>query len=573
MVQKRSHNAPPIVRLLAFIPFMAAFAATLAWCLHHGPVAWNDSHANARVLSVAGIAFVAAFAVLRWRTGSVQWPWKWADAPSAKLPAKILITLLACTCLFGAFNYYKFRKDLFVTVGDYMDVTYYYTNSKYFDELGHFELYAALLIADREDQGRLKNIRRVRDLNTYEIVPVEKVLTPERIAEVKGRFTPERWEEFKGDVRFLTRQNTNYGWSYLMEDRGYNPPATWTLLGGALSNAVPIERMKNITMIDFALVCVMLLAIARAFGVVPMMFALLWFTCSFSGRWPMLGQALLRFDWSTALVMAICMLKLRHHAAAGALLTYSMLSRVFPMLFFFPYLAVMVCDSVRRKAIAKEHLWFVTGAGVAFVAIVGLTLLRLGPGSFVETVKNLSIHEKSFSSHRVGLGSALSYHGETKPVNIEQKRLYIESIKPYLKVTGLVMMGLIAVYIARKRPPAYETIMLAALPIFCVSNAQINYYNLRLALVVTHASDLRPLRNKVGLVLLFAIELLTQTVYLTGASRYAVTSLASWGMVGYFLVLIGFMAVGIVRPDYDKANPEPSETAPDRIAAPEPVKA
>ncbi|MDQ1257659.1 MAG: hypothetical protein QG656_2265, partial [Candidatus Hydrogenedentes bacterium] len=272
-----------------------------------------------------------------------------------------------------------------------------------------------------------------------------------------------------------------------------------------------------------------------------------------SGRWPVLGEALLRFDWVTLSVMAVCMLKLKHPAWAGGLLTYAMLSRVFPAIFFFPYCMVMLRDILKTRTIPREHIRFVVGSAAVFIVVVGATLIELGPDSFVETADNLSVHAQSYSSHRIGLGSALMYKGEKTPQEVSQhggtvaKGKAINAMKSRLFILAFAIMGVIAVFIFRTKQPPDTLIMLSMIPLFCVTNLQSNYYNMRLLLAVGHASDLSKHRNKLGLILLFLVETVTQYVMVEGFTRYIVTSSASIAMTVYFCVMLLFLLYDIVR--------------------------
>ncbi len=541
------------------LPYFLAIAATVYKCIEHLPIRGLQPHEYAYKLTLAALGIAVAFFILRYWNPALAFPWRFKKKLPANVPTKILYTLLICSCIFGVFNYYKFDKGHLYdpkrpTAGlEHMDLTYYYVNSKYFDELGHFYLYPAILTADEEGPNRLRGIVKYRDLRTYDSVRRAAALTPELRAEIKGRFTPERWENFKNDVNYFT---SHYGrWDYLMADRGYNPPATWTLVGGALSNAAPVEKLKLIAMIDFALITLMFVLIARAFGPAPMLFALLWFATTYSGKWPMVGQALLRFDWVAALIMAVCMLKLNRHGWAGGLLAYAALSRVFPILFIFPYGLLALYHLIQKRRFAPEHLRFIYGACAVLFVMVNGALLRLGPQSFVETAKNLSIHASSYSSHRIGLGDALVYRGETnwseymKNGGPERKKQEIIDMKPWLNGIGLAALAIIAVYVWKRRLEAHRLIYLAAIPLYCVTNAQSNYYNFRLILMLEHASNLSLHRNKIGLLLLFLVETATQLMMIQGAStRYPVTSTASIGMLIYFIVMLAFMEYDILEP-------------------------
>ena len=556
-----------LTTLLANAPYPAALAVTLFYCIQKQPIPFDASHGYALAISLLGVVLVVAAAVVGKRRDSMRFPWRRGNVGRG-VAEKTVFTVLACACLFGAFNYYKFNPASFTGVNDYMDVTYYYTNSKYFDELGHYDLYSAILIADQEGPKRLRRIQRFRDLHTYQFTTRKAELTQDRIAEIKGQFTPERWEEFKADVNFLTQHYHN--WDYLLSDRGYNPPPTWTVVGSILSRSTSIEKMKLITMVDFILIAATFVLIGWAYGTWVVLFAFLWFVSTFSGRWPILGQALLRFDWLAALVMSVCFLKLCRPVAAGALMAYSAASRVFPAIFFFPVVVAAAADSLRHRRIGSDCLRFFVAAAVVGAGLGGTALIRYGPAACRESLENLALHSRSFSSHRVGLGSVLVYRGETTMAEYNAvggaraKEKMVQAWMPILLMIGVAALAFVAAYIIRTGHPVHELILLAAIPLFCVTNAQTNYYNLRLVLVMTHAADLRLWRNRIGLIALFLVETATQYTMLHATPRYTVTSVASIGMAAYFSIQMAFMAYEMLYPNVSppEAIGSPDATRP-----------
>lgn len=531
--------------ILRNLPYAAVIGATIWWCVDHRPITFMDSHRFSIGVSIVAVLLGAGYASLQIRYSRLQWPWWPGRTPRQSAPVKIFFCLLLCTTILAVFNYYKFDKRMLTQVNDYMDDVYYYTNSKYFSELGHFDLYAALLIADQEGSKRMRDVKRFRDLRNDVIVNRQKGLSVDRVEEVKGHFSTTRWKEFKHDVEYFSRRY--HDWPYLMIDRGYNPPITWTYIGGTLSRYTPIEDLKRITMIDFALITLTVLVIGRAFGSAVMMFSLLWFCFTFSGRWPLLGQALLRFDWVAALTMSVCMMKLNKPGWAGGLLTYSMLSRVFPVLYFFPWFIFGVRDAWKGRGIQPRDWRFVKGSALVFCLLMGATLIQFGPRPFVESYESLKLHAKTYSSHRVGLGVVLAYQGETTQEEFDRhggtdgKRTRINNLKPVTYTIGWVTIGLLSMYIWRTKRPLHDLIFFATVPLFCVTVAQTNYYNLRFLLVIAHTSDLSKWRNRVGLTMLFLVETLSQTVMATGAPRYVVTLCISFGLLIYFVVYCGFL--------------------------------
>ncbi len=468
-----------------------------------------------------------------------------------RLEEKIFYTAAIILCLFGIFNYYQFDEDVLLGGGDYADVTYYYLNSKYFHELGYSELYPAMLLADEETGDRLSFINSYRDLYTYEEVPREKIYD----SVVKYEFSRQRWQQFKDDVDYLVSHSISGGWSYFFSDHGYNAPPTWTIIGGTLSNLVPVEKLKWITSIDILLVTAMFVVIFKVFGINALIYSLLFFVVTFSGRWPILGQALLRFDWLVALVFAMALFKIERYGLAGGLIMYATLSRIFPVLFFIPYGLYILFQVLKDKKIDKFGHSFMLGAGTVFLFLVITTLLFLGWPSFTESAETLQRHSHTYSSHRVGLADAIYFRFETTREEmsvyggITGKKEAIANIKPVLYGLGVLSIAAIGMAVYKKKWASYKMFAYPLLTLFIVQNPQINYFNVRVLLVIYHLLDINKARNKAGLVILFIIELAAQWTKVAGYERYTTTSVTSLGLCLYFMIIASLLLIDYLKQD------------------------
>ena len=341
-------TAPPTRPVVITAAIVITFALVLA--LTAEPISQNDSHAGRMWLALVTMALAGwrvfarsavASRVLARQKNRLQW---------------VTGVLLALTCIYGVGNYYQFDAKKVTQLHSYEDTTYYYVNSKYFDELSYFSLYPAMLMADEEQPARrqlLNDVRRYRDLHTYRLRG--RTLSDDERAEIRGAFSNERWRAFKHDVQHLVSRWPG-GKAYFFSDHGYNPPPTWTIVGGTLSSAVPVEHVWLLAKIDLILVVMLLGLIARTYGRETFAFALLFFVTTYSGRWPMLGDSILRFDWLVALVAGTCFLRRKHMLAAGACLAYAALNRVFPAIFLFPRRGG-VCrpDPPRQASVTRAH--------------------------------------------------------------------------------------------------------------------------------------------------------------------------------------------------------------------------
>lgn len=544
--QVRIFDMPLKDALKKAAPYLAIAALTAFFCYFFlDKISRNDSHQRRMWLAVTGIVLLVYRLAVKGLNVT--------DKKSPGVAVKIYFGVLTAAAVFGIFNYYNFDKKLAAGIGDGADISYYYLNTKYLKELGYFGLYAAEFTADMEHNNRFASkLRRYRDLRDYKIKSTSFALEHGREIKEKN-FTKERWEAFKHDVDyFFSLPEMDY--RHIFPDHGYNPPPTWAVPGYALAGFVPVEKIKWIAMVDVAAVVGMLIVVAWAFNLETALFAMLFFLCTFSGRWPILGHSLLRFDWPSALIIGICLLKKEKWALAGVAMGYAALNRIFPAIFFFPWLVVALSEWWKTKKLPMHHLKFAGGAAAITVFLVVTALGLFGTESFVESKNNLLMHNDSFSSHRVGLANLFVFDGETTKKQIRAaggmhaKELDVQSIKKLRMLIGLITLAFIGYYILRVRRPVHELIHLAAVPLFCMTTPQVNYYNLRIIFILWHMANIKKgWFHKIGLAALFAVEVVAQHSQVSGNARFATNSYTSYGLFFYYLFVMAWMVKEILE--------------------------
>src|SRR5688572_3062636 len=112
--------------------------------------------------------------------------------------------VLAALMVFAWCNYGTFNGNGLKLIHHHEQL-HFYLGAKYQAEVGWFDLYRAVVLADAETTRSVR-IDQLRDNSTFELEPVSKAFAErDRIV---GRFTPERWEQFKRDwVLFMTPPN------------------------------------------------------------------------------------------------------------------------------------------------------------------------------------------------------------------------------------------------------------------------------------------------------------------------------------------------------------------------------
>src|SRR6185503_10969568 len=212
-------------------------------------IARSTSEALKVWLALAGIGLLLAWSVLR---PTVR---RW-----------VLVVLV----VFAGLTYLRFGGRLLFQNTDNYDLFHYYLNSKYFDELGYFDLYPAGMLVDHENGGPKypEGTRYLaQDESGHHWEPIGHALARAQI--VKQKFTPERWQEFTHDALALQREKGQFDgglWRQMIQDHGFNGTPAWVALARPIADVVPIEHKKALCWIDIGLLAVGVGAIGWAYG-------------------------------------------------------------------------------------------------------------------------------------------------------------------------------------------------------------------------------------------------------------------------------------------------------------------
>ncbi len=305
------------------------------------------------------------------------------------------------------------------------NVYHYYLGAKYFAELGYHDLYEATLQADREGQRYWGDIRRIRDLETYE---VEALDPRERTYDPRAAFTVERWAAFRRDVEALSGQRSPNGWRGIFVDRGYNATPFWTVVGATLARLAPADKplaLKLLCSLDLLLLAATFWLLGRTFGAQIAALVALLLALSPVNENRLVG-GFLQYDWFCAVAVSFCCYRRGRQVAAAGAMSYAVLTRIFPVLFVVAGMLPMARTWWRTRRLPKRPSRYLLAFG-AWCAL-GL-LLSLGNGRGIdgwrEFATGISRHAEHhvFGERRIGLGHLLTHPlGSFEPAANRQER-------------------------------------------------------------------------------------------------------------------------------------------------------
>ena len=369
---------------------------------------------------------------------------------------------------------------------------HYYLGSKYFDELGYFDIYEQTVAADRDSGGPLARPDLIRDLHTYTRVGPEVLDTVQR----SPGWTDARWAEFQADLDSLRPELSTIYWFDVLRDRGYNATPPWNTVAGWMTNALSVKRgahRRLIKAVDIAGLAAVLWVFLRVFGGVRtgLFLAAFWAFPATGGRF--LGT-LVQYDWFVVLCLAGAAAATRRRGWLGFLLGVATAMRVFPVVFLggaLAWTAVQLYDHRRLPAGTARF----AGGYLAALLLAGV-LGSIGPrgvDAWPEFAAKIHVHNQHhrFGNARVGLAHILTGTGlshdrpgeQVRPENLERRA------PERLALSGLLVLLL---GLALRRRDELDATLLMLVAFFVLSVASRYYWTLLSLFVLLGFGEGRP---------------------------------------------------------------------------------
>ena len=423
---------------------------------------------------------------LRYRAGKTS-------ARTYSLRTKVAIGLVVVFSFAVFHNLGTFRGGSFVHYGE---TFHYYIGSKYFKELGYYELYNAVIVADSEQGNELAPLPFYTDLTTYKNLKREVALRD--AARVKSLFSEPRWTAFKEDVAFFKRkinQPNSPDMIFLLMDHGYNASPVSTFLLGALTNLVPLTHVLWLAAIDLTLVLLMIALVFRSFGFeLGALFSVYFFASILSGH-EFLSGSLLRYDWLLYIVVAVCLLDSGRYAWAAFFLTLSAMLRIFPVVLFYGVAVTMFQKLRATRKIDKQTARFTVSAGATALLLFLLPATSLGSVTqpWEDFYGKISLHGSGVYVNHLGFAGVALF--EPSQLSLEKfattfksrnpdivrhwqdvKEHELRNKKPLMILAALVVLACITAVIWRRQESESHSVLWPLFLIYTTSYISAYYY-------------------------------------------------------------------------------------------------
>ncbi len=286
---------------------------------------------------------------------------------------------------------------------------HYVIGTKYFEELRYFDLYSGMLLADREGANNFKNVRKVRDLHTYEVVSVQVALDGAREDGLRERFSDARWSQFQEDLETFHPYLRKRYWREMFGDLGYNPSPAWLVVHRPLLNAVDLHEGRTLeffSLIQLLLHLATVAALWWGFSKRPTLWMVLWMLLFFGNRGRWIG-GYFTYDWNALALIAAALYAKGRTGSAAPLVGYAGLMRGYVGLMAVgPALAFLEQLWTRARGWSRHpSTVFAASLAASMAFILAWTLLADGgPGAWVEWYDKISLHAERIQSGGNHLG-------------------------------------------------------------------------------------------------------------------------------------------------------------------------
>jgi hypothetical protein len=298
---------------------------------------------------------------------------------------------------------------------------HYYMGARYLPELGYERLYTCAAVAEAEGgSGAEVRGRTMRDLRTNRLVQAATAL--DEAERCHQAFSPARWAAFQQDVLAFRRVSGAEYWRIIQNDHGYNGTPVWALLGGALAGVVPpsLAGLRLLATLDVGLLAAAGGLLAWAFGWRVFCVAIVFWGTQAASTLFWTGGSLLRQDGILCLIAAACLLRRQRPFAAGLLLGYAALARLYPALLIATLGVAALGEWRRRGSLPGRWLSLAAGVGLAAALLLPASVLVKGPGSWVEFVHHIRMHDGTPTTNRMGWRAVVGHHAAGRAALVEE---------------------------------------------------------------------------------------------------------------------------------------------------------
>jgi hypothetical protein len=295
------------------------------------------------------------------------------------------------------------------------DSFHYFMGSKYFPEVGYFDLYRCGAAAERE-LGRAAEVDSapIRDVEDNSIYPGDWSRTPE--GRCRASFTAPRWSSFKADIEAFRGLFQERKVSDSFSDHGFNATpvnVVWLRLW-THDTTVTANHLVWIAQLDSLALAGTVAALTWGFGGLCGVVAAL--ILGIGGLWSYhwVGGSIGRHTWLLCCALGFALLAKKRPFAGGVALTLAGLLRLFPFVFVGAVGLWAIVNAIKGRRLDGASRRFLAASALTFAVGTTVAGAAVGFDSYRGFARVFDRHAHSPVVNHLGLSTLLSWTaGET----------------------------------------------------------------------------------------------------------------------------------------------------------------
>ena len=389
---------------------------------------------------------------------------------------------------------------------------HYVLGTKYFDEVGYYNLYNAILLADLEERRIFNPKWETRNQYTYEKFPIKNAIRLAKENGLRERFSDERWDSFKADMEVILRQRSIKFWKLPIADRGFNPSPAWLMVHKPFLNLVgDITKWKLLALcyIQVLFYLLTIFLVWWAFGLRSLLVFAFWFLIYIGNGTRMLG-GYFSYDWFFLTIGAVALLKKGFYVTAGPLLAYAAMMRGFPgLLAAYSSLQILVAI-IRWKRPQKRHILFIGSLALSCILIFLLSsAVTGGISTWIDWKGKIEIHAERQVESGARVGMLHLFANSTSKQMEPNER--VERMKTnQWKFNATLLLCLPFVILAMLKRDDHNGIILGIALVFLSTLLSRYYFAIGALFVTWSVPDMSPKIKRISTYYLFSLLALIQ---------------------------------------------------------------
>ncbi|MDD5005294.1 MAG: hypothetical protein PHS93_02170 [Candidatus Omnitrophica bacterium] len=452
---------------------------------------------------------------------------------------------------FGIFHGNQTNKSRYI---HYPEFFVHYIGPKYFKELGYFNTYNAMAVADAQGENILSDNPSIMNLRNYHYISKKEIL--ENAGYYKSLFSPLRWQEFKSDIASLNRQCSPWQFKNAVVDHGYNASPVWNATASILTNIVGADKIIYLALLDIFLLILMFVVLGYSFGLEIMLVALIFFSVNFISSFYWIGGAFLRYDWLVALVCALSMVHKNKYTLAGIFLSYAAMVKIFPVLFLAGLIVKAAWNIIEKRKLPKKYIkLFVSFALTSVILFAYGSIHGKGIANWKDFTQKIVFHNQTLLANNVGFKMVALYDPSWSDYNKFEKAYGSTKENPFIMLTDVKraelkqkskefvlfsMFFLFLFFLLVKNKDDIEAFVWGIFLIFMLLMPCNYYYSFLFMLAVILYRRKADFANTLFLAVLFLIQIVGYVILLENSFLLNVFYQVSFLLLVYFVGLVAF---------------------------------